>query len=102
MIDDILGIEELWITNDKLREEKYKQCIRSCDCRDLIRIIKALYLRKQERLLIGKKITITDCKYLKLAEENLYSELSIPLEIPKDEMEKYITVRIDMLSLNKP
>lgn len=94
LIEQIPGIEELWITNEKQREENYKECMKSCDCREWIKIIKTLYLRKQERSAQGKKITSTDEKYLRMAEDYLYSELEIPLEIPKDQMEQYITDRI--------
>lgn len=94
LIEEIPGIEGLWITNEKLREEKYKECMKSCDCREWIRIIKTLYMRKQERTAQGKKITATDEKYLKMAEDYLYTELEIPLEIPKAQMEQYITDRL--------
>lgn len=97
LIREIPDIEELWIVNDKVREERYKECIRTCDCRELVRIIKTLYMRRQKRIKQGKKITATDERYLKLAEDNLYSELSIPLEIPKEDMEKYLTDEIEKL-----
>lgn len=97
LIDTIPEIEELWISNEKLREEKYKECMRSGDCRQWVRIIKTLYLRKLERSAQGKKITSTDEKYLRMAEDYLYSELEIPLEIPKAEMEQYITRRMEQL-----
>lgn len=95
LISEIPDIEELWITNEKLREEKYKECMRTGDCRDWIKIIKTLYLRKQQRNAQGKKITATDERYLKMAEDYLYSELEIPLGIPKAEMEDYITKKIE-------
>ncbi len=98
LIRDIPEIEELWIANEREREEKYKICMRSCDCREWIKIIKTLYLRKQERMEQGKKVTATDEKYLRMAEEHLYSELSIPLGIPKDGMENYITGHITELA----
>ncbi len=94
LIRQMPDIEELWITNEKQREENYKQCMKSCDCREWIRIIKTLYLRKMERNAQGKKITATDERYLKMAEEYLYSELEIPLNIPRDQMEQYITEQI--------
>ena len=97
LIDEIPDIEELWITNDKLREEKYKECMRSCDCRQWIKIIKTLYMRKLERSALGKKITSTDEKYLRMAEDYLYSELEIPLEVPRESMEEYITGRIEQV-----
>lgn len=95
LIDEIAHIPELWIDNDKMREEQYKNCIRACDCRELVRIIKTLYMRKCQRLQSGKKITATDERYLKMAEEHLYSELSIPLEIPVKEMERFITEKME-------
>lgn len=95
LIRDIPNIDELWIGNDKLREMKYKECLRSCECREWIRIIKTLYVRKRERIANGKKITATDSRYWKQAEDNLYSELSIALNIPKDQMEQYITDKIE-------
>lgn len=97
LISSIPQIEELWITNEKLREEKYKECIRSGDCRDWIRIIKTLYLRKLQRTAQGKKITATDEKYLRMAEDYLYSEMEIPLGIPKEKMEAYITEKVRMM-----
>lgn len=101
LIDTIPEIEELWITNEKLREEKYKECMRSGDCREWIKIIKTLYMRKRQRTAQGKKITSTDEKYLKMAEDYLYSELEIPLEIPKDQMEQYITERIEAMPMKQ-
>lgn len=95
LIEEIPEIEELWIINERAREEMYKNCMRSCDCREWIKIIKTLYLRKRERTAQGKKVTATDEKYLRMAEEQLYLELSIPLEIPKEGMESYITAQIE-------
>ena len=94
LIDNIRDIEELWVGNDKLREEKYKETMRSCECRDWIRIIKTLYLRKQERIAQGKKTTAMDEKYLRMAEDNLYSELSVALGVPKEQMEEHIANRM--------
>ncbi len=94
LIDEMPKIEGLWITNEKAREERYRECLKTCDSRDWIRIIKTLYLRRLERTAQGKKITSTDEKYLRMAEDYLYSELQIPLGIPKEEMEKYITEKL--------
>ena len=47
------------------------------------------------RLKQGKKITATDERYLRMAEGNLYSELSIALGIPESGMEDYIMYQIN-------
>lgn len=43
----------------------------------------------------GKRLTEVDERYLKKAKENLYRELSIPLEIPAEDVERFITDRIE-------
>lgn len=97
LIDEIPEIEEFWTNDDKLREAKYKEAVKSCDCREWIRIIKTLYLRKEERLAEGKKVTIVDERYLKIAEDYLYGELAISLNMPKEDMVEYISGRISVL-----
>ncbi len=97
LIDEIPEIELLWIENDKQREYQYKQAMNKYDCREWVKIIKTLYVRKQERMAQKKPITNTDEKYLHAAEDYLYGELSIPLGIPKDEMEDFITARLELL-----
>ena len=90
LIKRIREIDILWVRDEKNREQIYKDAIRTCDCEDLIKIIKTLYLRKKARLKAGKKVTSSDAKYLHLAEESLYGELSVVMGIPKNEMEAFI------------
>ena len=93
LIDEIPGIEEMQVENDKMREAKYKEAIKSCDCRELIKIIKNLYSRKLERLKEGKKTTATDDKYFKIAEDNLFSELAFATGRSKEDILEAITSR---------
>lgn len=95
LIDRIPDLEVFVITNEKMREMRYKECLRSSQCEDYVRIIKTIYMRKQERLSIGKRITATDEKYLKMAESSLYAELSVVLGIPEKDMESYLIERIE-------
>ena len=94
LIDGIQDVDQLWITDDKQRESKYKEALKTCDCREWIGIIKTLHFRKKDRLARGKRLTEVDERYLKKAKENLYRELSIPLEIPAEEVETFIAERI--------
>lgn len=94
LIEEIPSIQPLDIDNEKLREEKYRECIRSCECREMIRIIKTIYFRKRSRLSQGKKVTATDERYMKIAEDNLYSELSMLLDVPRNKMETYLSARL--------
>lgn len=94
LIEEIPAIEVLWIGNEKMREESYKTAMLTCEPAEWVKIIKTLYLRGKDRMRQGKKITATDERYLKLAEESLYSELAFALKREKDEMVDYITRRI--------
>ena len=64
----IQEIETLWVPFEKGREELYKEALKKCDCKEWIKIIKTLYLRKQERLAEGKKAVSIDEKYLHIVE----------------------------------
>lgn len=91
LINHIKECEPLWIQDDREREAIYKNAIKENNSMDLIRMIKALYLRKQSRLAEGKKATASDEKYFKLAEESLYGEFAVALEMEKNDVFDYIT-----------
>lgn len=90
LTEGIAQIEAVWIQEEKGREQMYKEAIRTYDSRSLVQIIKTLYLRKQDRLKEGKKVLSSDEQYLRKAEELLYSEMSLALSIPKEDVASYI------------
>lgn len=94
LIKDISTIELLWVKDEKQREAQYKEALRTCDCRELVRIIKTIYQRKQHRIAEGKKMTASDEKYFHLAEENLYGEFAIALGIERDQVREFISDKI--------
>jgi len=94
LIDGIEEIDLLYVEDEKKREETYKEAMRTCDSKQWIKIIKTLYLRKQDRLSKGKKATSSDEKYLHMAQQNLYGELAFSLKISKEEVEEFITKRM--------
>lgn len=95
LIRVIPQIPLITITNDKLLEQEYRGCMKTNDCTEWIRIIKTIYLRKQKRLAAGRKVTAVDAKYFRLAEDNLYGELAVSLQMPRGEIEDYITREIE-------
>lgn len=98
LIKQIPDAPLLWIDNDKQREEAYKSALRDRDCMDWVKIIKTLYVRKQERLSQGKKLTFTDEKYLAIAQDFLYGELSIAMDKDKDEVEILVMDCLEQLN----
>ena len=90
LLDEIRDIPEIGITNEKLREDAYRQALNSCDYRQWVSIIKTLYQRKQMRISRGKKMGTTDERYMKLAEDALYSELDFVMGKNKADMVSFI------------
>lgn len=95
LIDEIQDIDYLWVNDERKRERDYKEAIRSCDCRELIKIIKTIYMRRKKRTESGKALTAIDKKYFNMAEEYLYGELGITLKMQKEEVKDYIIERMN-------
>ncbi len=94
-IDEIPQIDEAWISDDKQREQKYKEAIQSCDLEKLMGIIKSMYKRMKKRTDQGKKNTSIDERFFKIAENNLYTELAFAIGRDKDEMQGIISEKIE-------
>lgn len=99
LIDEISNISLLVIDNDKQREEAYKVALRSHDSSEWLKLIKTLYERKQERLTQGKKLTFTDEKYLSIAQECLYGELSIAMDTDIEEIESMVMEQLEQTNM---
>lgn len=86
LIREVSGIKAAEVENDRLREQIYKDALRSLDPRRLVGIIKCMRFRGKERLSQGKKTTAVDDRYQKLAETALCQELGFVLEKPSEEI----------------
>ena len=94
LIHRIPEIPLITIANDKLLEQEYKNCLKTSNCQDLIRIIKTIYLRKRAREEAGRKETAVDARYFRIAEDQLYGELAVSLDMPRESVENYISQAI--------
>ena len=90
LLKRIPEINEVWIRNDKEREQNYKNAIQSNDPEKLVGIIKLIYQRKKNRQEQGKKSTVIDGKYFDIAENLLYSELELVMKKSRNEIVEII------------
>lgn len=86
LLNQFPALEELEIPKEKFRETIYKECIRSGDFVQNMRLIKLLLKRKKKRLSQGKNFPSVDERYLKMVETILFSEISHGLKISQKEM----------------
>ena len=85
----------IWIENDNERREQYKQILTGNDHSALVKLIKTLHQRQQELKENGKKLYISDERFLKDAEKVLYDEFAHVLEINQDEVLPLIFEQIE-------
>ena len=96
LMDEMPDVEEIEVVDDKKRELAYKEALKSCDCREWMRIINTVYKRKEERQAQGKKMSACDERYLKQAQDSLFGEFAISLRIEKNEVEDYMMQRTNL------
>lgn len=94
-IQDIPNIPMITVANDKMLEQEYRGCMKDNCCEGWVKVIKTIYQRKQKRLEAGRKLTALDNRYSKLAEESLYGELAVALDMPKESIEAHIANELD-------
>lgn len=96
LIDLIPSIQAEAYHSTSLQEltTHYAAALHSHDCADLIELIMSIYAKKQYRQKNNQKIGAVDEGFMKRAEELLYSELSIALEMPRDSLPTYIAARV--------
>lgn len=86
---------EIFELDTRTLASEYKKLLDSGTHEDVIRIIKTAYLRKEERTKNKLQASENDKIYFRLAEGILYSELSIALNLPHDEIKEQITKQIE-------
>ncbi len=91
-IRQIPTIEEVEIQNGSLQliSRQYQETLQSHECCDLVGLIKTIHRKDATARELGRKPGKIEEKFRKRAEELLYGELSVALEIPVDHVSQYI------------
>ena len=79
-----------WITDENARRAHFKAILQSGDRREVIRMIKAIYLHGKEQKENGRKLHHSDDMMMKDAERLLYDEFAYVLGIKPDEVLAFI------------
>ena len=94
-IDLIRGMPEVngeLYENSNLRflTEHYQRAIQSYTCAGLVKLMKDVWLKRSHVAAQGKKLGQIDERYMKRAEDMLYGELAVALDIDRSEVHGYI------------
>lgn len=86
--------KKLWIDDYRQRSEKFKAALKTGECEELVKLVSTLYLEKQEKSVLGKKLMKYDEEIMKTAEKHLNEEFAVVLNITPDEVLPYIMKHI--------
>lgn len=86
----------IWISNEEKRKKEYQKILTSGDRLQLIQLIRALYLHEQERKNEGKRLYVTDERFMRDAEKILYDEFSHVLDIKPDQVLPFILKQVEV------
>ncbi len=75
-------------------KEEYDKHLKTFSPEDLVPIIKSVRERTARRETAGRQITATDKKYFALAESLLCDELSVSLDLPRDDVRDFLVERV--------
>lgn len=84
--------QDCWIEDENRRKQHYKDLITSGDRAALISMLRVLYVHKMEQMDAGKKFHISDANFMRDAEKVIFSEFSLVLDIPYDQVNDYIKI----------
>lgn len=86
---------ELEVPDEKKREDAYKQAFYSGECKNLVRMLRAIHIRGEQRSAQGKRATASDERYMHMAEDCLFGELAISFGITREEAKDIFVSRFE-------
>ena len=79
-------------------KSQYANLLKTDDIHDLIAIIKTSYSRNQARIENHKKTASVDDEYLQKAENYLFNELAVALDMSYEAAKEYFNSRVEQAS----
>lgn len=74
----------------------YDKIIKLHDCYELVALIKAINIKREQAVAAKKKFSAVDERYLKRAEDLLFGELAVALSIEKFNVREYINEKLEV------
>ena len=94
MIDEVNEEDKDWIEDASERKAEFQRILLSADRRELLSMVRVLYLRRLNLQTCGKRLRSNDEQMLRDAEKLLDEEFSVVLKIRPREVPEYIRNRV--------
>ena len=98
LIKSMPDIDVKWIENDAQRSESFKKIIKSGDRKEIMKMVRILYLHRKDQLDHGRKFHAADERFLKEAEHVLFDEFAVVLGIAPEEVVDFISKKLDAVN----
>ena len=95
VIEEMPNQTMVWIDDEKSRMKEYKEIIMKGNHKEIVKLIKSLYLHRQDQRAIGKNLHKIDERFLKDAEKLLYDEFAYVLQIKPEQVLPFIQERME-------
>lgn len=83
-------IQTIQAPNSKLRKELYTLAMKEYDDVEWVRVIKSVYLRKQD-----KRYDDYEPDYMEKAKQFLYGEIAVQFDVPHDKVEDFVNETVE-------
>lgn len=92
-----LSAQPVYESKVQLLSRKYETALKTGQCSEILCLAMSIYNKKTAAEEKGRKLGLVDERFMKKAEELLFGELAVALGIAKEEVPKYIKLRIEQL-----
>lgn len=90
LLEEIPKLDIYPMSDQRKNEAVFKEAMKTGDCKNTMKVIKTLHKKKLERLSEGKNMNVSDEKYLRMASNELFEEVSVALNMDLKQVEKNI------------
>ena len=97
LIESIPGIksEAYFAKSVQQLGSHYDEVIKTHDCESIIRLLMSIHEKKRYVLERKQKFGQLDERFMKKAEDLLFSEFSVALDLPRDKVEEYVLGKVN-------
>lgn len=93
LVDSMPGQQPIWIDDENERRTQFQKIISEGDRSGLLRLVKTLYDRQQERVAVGKRLHQSDERIFREADRLLCDEFAFVLEKEPNEIPAFLQQR---------